>query len=264
MARNAISLRGEGIPRVVFFGFASCFGCQLQITNKEAYLLDVLGQIELGYWQLVSNEPLPQEFDVAIIEGAVTTTEARDLLTEIRARAKAVICIGSCALTGGIPGMAAQETKKHAAQVYGKKLPSACGKVIAPSSVANYIDVDFEVPCCPVDFYTFVDVLQRALYGSNKTIPTTTMCGACKINGTQCLYEQGQICLGLVTQTGCGARCPKLGRACNGCAGLSPDCNLESAYEVVESYGASVEVFKQRLRIFNAVALDVQAEAAEA
>ena len=30
-------------PRVVVVGLASCFGCQLQITNAESHLLDVLG-----------------------------------------------------------------------------------------------------------------------------------------------------------------------------------------------------------------------------
>ena len=146
----------------MFFAFASCFGCQLQVTNKEAYLLDVLGQIDLGYWQLVSDEPLPDEFDVAVIEGAATTQEARDLLVEIRKRAKAVIGIGACALTGGIPGMACNKVDAHAHDVYGDVLPEACGQVVSPASIKRTIDVDFEVPCCPVDFYRFVDDLPRA------------------------------------------------------------------------------------------------------
>ena len=55
-------------PRVVVVGLASCFGCQLQITNVEEHLLDVLGQIDLRYWQLTSSEPMPDAFDVAVIE----------------------------------------------------------------------------------------------------------------------------------------------------------------------------------------------------
>lgn len=255
MANYSLSLRGKQNPRVVFFAFASCFGCQLQITNKEKYLLDVLGQVDLGYWQLISGQPLPQEFDVAVIEGAVTTEEAAALVQEIRQRAQCVIGIGACALTGGIPGIASDAVDQHAQTVYGEALPAACGDIFAPTPIKKYIDVDFEVPCCPVDFYGFVDVLQRALYGSNKAIQTTSMCGSCKINGTQCLYEQGQICMGLVTRAGCGARCPKLGRPCNGCAGITPDANLESAYQVVASYGQDVEMFKQRLVLFNAQAL---------
>ena len=63
-------------PRVVVAGLASCFGCQLQITNAEAHLVDVLGQIDVRYWQLASSDPMPEEFDVAVVEGAVTTEEA--------------------------------------------------------------------------------------------------------------------------------------------------------------------------------------------
>ena len=51
-------------PRVVVVGLASCFGCQLQITNAEAHLLDVLGQIDLRYWQLASSDPMPEDFDL--------------------------------------------------------------------------------------------------------------------------------------------------------------------------------------------------------
>lgn len=264
MARDAISFCGEGVPRVVFFAFASCFGCQLQVTNKEAHLMDVLGQIDLRYWQLVSDEPLPADFDVAIIEGAITTDEARDALLEIRRRASVVIGIGACALTGGIPGMASDNIDGHRFCVYEDDLPLACGRLRSPEPIKRFIDVDFEVPCCPVDFSSFTDVLQRALYGSNKTIATTTLCGSCKVNETQCLYEQGRLCLGLVTRAGCGARCPELGRPCNGCAGLSPDCNVESAYAVVESFGQDVDAFKRRLRLFNAFALDREADAKEA
>ena len=75
------------LPRVVVVGLASCFGCQLQITNAEAYLTDVLGQIDLRYWQLASSDPMPEEFDVAVIEGAVTTEESEACVREVRDRA---------------------------------------------------------------------------------------------------------------------------------------------------------------------------------
>ena len=94
-------------PRVVVVGLASCFGCQLQITNAEPYLLDVLGQIDLRYWQLASSDPMPEEFDVAVIEGAATTAEAIETLKAVRKKASAVIAVGACATTAGIPGMAA-------------------------------------------------------------------------------------------------------------------------------------------------------------
>ena len=98
---NAVQNRAE-VPRVVVVGLASCFGCQLQITNVEAHLMEVLGQIDLQYWQLASSEPMPEEFDVAVIEGAVTTEESERLVQRLREKASVVIAIGACACTGGV------------------------------------------------------------------------------------------------------------------------------------------------------------------
>ncbi len=238
------------LPRVVVVGLASCFGCQLQITNAEAHLLDVLGQIDLRYWQLASSDPMPEEFDVAVIEGAVTTEEAEATVRTLRERAAKVIAIGACATTAGIPGMAAAGFLERPGQVY-SHVPTACGDMIAPRAVDAVIDVDFQVRCCPVDTFDFVDVLQRALYGSNKSFPSKTMCGDCKRNESSCFFGKGTLCLGLVTTAGCGARCVNLGRPCNGCRGLSPDANLASARAACERYGVPVEDFDQALEMFN-------------
>ena len=99
----------------------------------------------------------------------------------------------------------------------------------------------------------FIDVLQRALYGSNKFDRTGTMCGQCKRNGTDCFFDQGQLCLGLVTVAGCGAKCVNLGRACNGCRGLSPDANLDAARAACARAGVDPDDFDEALALFNQV-----------
>ena len=146
-------------PRVVVVGLASCFGCQLQITNAEPYLLDVLGQIDLRYWQLASSDPMPEEFDVAVVEGAATTAEAVETLKAVRKKASAVIAVGACATTAGIPGMAAGNVEAGAVAVYGEAgAPEACGELVDPAPISAYIDVDFEVLCCPIDTFAFIDI----------------------------------------------------------------------------------------------------------
>ena len=237
-------------PRVVVAGLASCFGCQLQITNAEAHLVDVLGQIDVRYWQLASSDPMPEEFDVAVVEGAVTTEEAERLVRTLRERARVLIAIGACATTAGIPGMAAAGFIERPRQVY-EHVPAACGDMIAPRAVGAVVDVDFEVRSCPVDSLDFVDVLQRALYGSNKAVPTRTMCGDCKRNETECFFGKETLCLGLVTRAGCGARCVDRGRPCDGCRGLSPDANLESARAACGRYGVPASDFDRALEMFN-------------
>ena len=242
-------------PRVVVVGLASCFGCQLQITNAEAYLTDILGQIDLRYWQLVTSEEMTDEFDVAIIEGAVTTRESEETVKRVREHAAHVMAIGACAVTGGVTGMASNDLGARAVEVYADEFPEASGEILEPRPVSAVIEVDSEVRCCPIDPYDFVAHLQRALFGSNRTDERRTMCADCKRNETECFYEQGVLCLGLVTRAACGARCVNLGRPCNGCAGLSPDANLEGARAACEAYGVPVADFDKALEMFNQVAL---------
>ena len=132
MSENLSPTAERRAPRVVVIGLASCFGCQINITNIERHLMDVLGQIDLGYWQLTSSVPMPDEFDVAVIEGAVTTEEAAETVRRARERAGSVIAIGSCAVTGGIPGMASGDLAGHVEAVYGDAAPDAAR--LTPSS----------------------------------------------------------------------------------------------------------------------------------
>lgn len=251
-------------PRVVVVGLASCFGCQLQITNVEQHLMDILGQIDLEYWQLVTSEDMPGEYDVAIIEGAVTTEESIETVKRVRERAAHVMAIGACATTGGVTGMAADGLDERARLVYGDETPEACDVMVSPQPVSAVIDVDSEVFCCPIDPYDFIAKLQRALYGSNRTVESRTLCADCKRNETECFFNGGTLCLGLVTRAGCGARCVNLGRPCNGCAGLSPDANLEASRIACETYGVNVDDFGKALEMFNQVALQATQDNSEA
>lgn len=239
-------------PRVVVLSLASDFGCQVQLTNMEDHLLEVLGLIDLTYWQLASSGHMPAEFDVAIIEGAVTTDEHVALIKDVRSKAAAVIAIGACANTGGIPAMAlVGDLDGHYLAVYGGDGASVAAGRMAPGPVDSVIKVDYHVPGCPIDQGEFLRVLSRVLLGLSDTRPDGTMCAACKVNENVCFYENGTVCLGLITRSGCGAKCPTLGRPCTGCRGIAPDANLASARDVFTRYGCDEDCLTTALRIYN-------------
>lgn len=240
----------DTLPSVVVIGLASCFGCQLQITNMERELLDLLGQFHLSYWQLAQDGHLPESMDIAIIEGAITTQESLEIVRDIRNRARVVIAIGACATTAGIPGIAALNYAAKQAMVY-KKPSSLVADMREPMSVCAAIKVDFEVFACPINSQDFAQTLNAALHGSNVLPTHKTMCSDCKRNETSCFYEEGSICLGLVTRAGCNACCVNLGRPCNGCRGLSDEANLEAARMAVARYGCDVAEFERALQLFN-------------
>jgi sulfhydrogenase subunit delta len=239
-------------PRVVVLGLASDFGCQVQMTNIEDDLLDVLGLFELSYWQLASSGHMPEDFDVAIIEGAVTTQEHVELLKRVRAKAAVVIAIGACAITGGIPAMAVLgDLDERCRAVYGDAEPTYALGRITPAPIGRYIDVDYHVPGCPIDMGEFLRTLSRVLQGLSDHVPDMTMCASCKVAENVCFYESSTVCLGLVTRSGCGAKCPSLGRPCSGCRGIAPDANLASAEQVLVRYGCGADRLREALRIYN-------------
>jgi sulfhydrogenase subunit delta len=238
-------------PRVVVVGLASDFGCQVQMTNIEDHLLDVLGLIELSYWQLASSGHMPAEYDVAIVEGAVTTEEHVTLLRQVRDTAAIVMLIGSCAVTGGIPAMANSiELEDGFDRVYGANAVVARGR-IRPASVSSVIDVDYIVPGCPIDMDEFLKVLSRALHGLVDKTPEQPMCFACKTRENVCFLEQGQLCLGLITRSGCHARCVTLGRPCTGCRGIAPEANPAAARAVFEEHGFDIEHALRAITLYN-------------
>jgi len=248
-------------PRVIVVSLASDFGCQIQLSNFSQ-LLESLDTVQLLYWQLILDAPMPIEYDVAIVEGAVTTDEHSELLQQIRATAHTVIAIGACACTGGIPALATDKVAEYAQTVYGDDVRAASFDYtgcLDPRPVSQVISVDYEIPGCPINPEELSQVLQGALLGVKKRVRREPLCGHCKIIEAPCFYRKQAArpspidtpCLGLVTQTGCGALCISRGRPCTGCRGIARDANLESAREFVRGQGRSVEEFDAALAIYN-------------
>jgi len=243
-------------PRVVVLSLASDFGCQVQLSNMTDEILDVLGTIDLSYWQLASSGHMPADYDVAIVEGAVTTQEHVDLLRRVRDTASVVLAIGACANTGGVPALAnLLDLDARYDVVYGDSegVPAVALGRLAPAPVDSVIDVDYHVPGCPIDPAEFLRTLSRVLLGMKDRVSDRTMCASCKINETVCFYEDSVLCMGLVTRAGCGARCTSVGRPCTGCRGIAPDANMESARAIVAASGRQVSDFEDALRLYNTV-----------
>jgi sulfhydrogenase subunit delta len=238
------------IPRVAIMGLASCFGCQLQIVNAEEHIFDVLGRIDLVKWQLATSASLSDDIDVAIIEGAVTTEEHIHMLESIRESCSCIIAIGSCACTAGIPGIAYDNCVPNSADGL-SVIEKRIGRAIEPRPISAVIPVDYELPGCPIDTTEFLNLLQRILRNVPAPNPEGTLCSACRMNESQCFIDKGQLCLGLVTRTGCGARCIKRGRACMGCHGISSSSNIDAAIKAAMARGFSREEFERALLVFN-------------
>ena len=87
--------------RIGVFDFTGCEGCELQLANKEESLLDFLSLLEIVNFREVSSDR-GDDYDVALIEGNISRADEIERLKDIRAKAKVLVAIGSCACFGGV------------------------------------------------------------------------------------------------------------------------------------------------------------------
>jgi sulfhydrogenase subunit delta len=92
-------------PRIAILKFASCDGCQLSLLDAEDELLAVLGAIEVAYFPEASRTMLKGPYDIAFVEGSITTHHDAERIHQLRHQTKTLITIGACATAGGIQAL---------------------------------------------------------------------------------------------------------------------------------------------------------------
>lgn len=211
--------RGATLPRVAVFKFASCSGCQLSVLNLEEEFLTLGRAVDFVYFPEISSQKKPGPYDIALIEGSISTPDDLRHLTQMREQSKVLITIGACATSGGIQAL--RNWANHEAFVQAVyPSPEYIQSLSTSTPISEHVNVDYELWGCPIDKYQLLSVMTDLLAGVEPRIPTHSVCLECKRQGNVCLLVTKEVpCLGPVTRTGCGAICPSMGRDCYGCFG---------------------------------------------
>ena len=216
---------------------------------------------------------IPQA-DIGLLSGGIRTEEHKEIARAMRAKCKTIVALGSCACFGGVPALANQYvTDELLEKVYRgssttdadgiphEELPPLTDRVYAVSEV---VKVDVSLPGCPTTPEMVAGALTALLEGKPFSMATKSVCDECptkrekKATSTlkrrleapqfepgkplaemRCLMEQGYLCLGPATRSGCGGsegvpRCIRAYVPCEGCFGpLS-----EKANPMVDMMGA--------------------------
>lgn len=238
-------------PRVAIFDFACCEGCQLQIVDMEEEILDLLAVVQPVEWREVSSEH-SEDFDIAMVEGSITRPEDEERLKEIRRRAKVLIALGACAVTGGVNNLKNNFEMEEVRQcVYGPAGAMPHLATYRTKALHEIVTVDHNVRGCPVTREELGQVVRALAMGTTPVTPTYPVCAECKMRDTICRYEYNEICLGVITRGGCKAPCPAGGMWCFGCRGLVDDPNVNAARDVMAKYGRTVDELRSRMELFN-------------
>ncbi len=235
-------------PKVAFFDFTSCEGCQLTVIDSLQTSPELLDMIEIVEFREAMSEH-SDEYQIAFVEGSCTRPADEDRLKKIRETANLVLALGACAHLGGINAIKnLRPLAEVRAEVYGDK--ADWYDTYAARPISAVIDIDGFIPGCPIDRDEFIRVVKMLLQGRQPIIPDYPLCIECKLKENVCLYLRGEICLGPIVRAGCGAICPTYGDGCEGCRGLITSPNLDSMKMVLEEHGLNFEEVEQKLSMF--------------
>jgi len=238
-------------PRLAIAGLTACSGCQLTLLNCEEQLAQLLERFEVVYFPLAqSGAPDEERYDAALVEGAVSTPGDLATLFRLRNASRLVIAYGTCALHGGVAAMNNLSCPREELldRVYG----AAAGiESFPPAPLQNFVSVDGAVTGCPPERAELLQLLGALASGTLPPFPGYPVCLECRSRENLCLLlERDELCLGPITQAGCGARCPATGIACEGCRGPVAEANVAQEVALLTERGFAKEEIRRRMSRF--------------
>ncbi len=91
--------------RIATVWLDGCSGCHMSFLDMDERLLAIAGAAELVYSPLVDAKEFPEDVDVTLVEGAVSSEDDLHKIKIVRERTKILVSLGDCAVTANVPGM---------------------------------------------------------------------------------------------------------------------------------------------------------------
>ena len=199
-------------PKVAFYWCASCGGCEETVVDLAEDILGVVEKVDIVLWPVAMDfkykdvEALPEKSIVAtLLNGAIRSYEQEEMAVMLRRKSQFLIAYGSCACTGGIPGLANQFEREEILRFNYEDAPT----VVNPSktrpqlvfeeagrkphlpelrnvvrTLDQVVEVDYYIPGCPptpnLTKAAFEALLSGRLPPKGSVLaPDTALCDEC-------------------------------------------------------------------------------------
>src|SRR5271165_4130523 len=154
-----------------------CSGCHMSLLDMDAAIISLARKIDLVYGPLVDAQEFPEDVDVTLVEGAVSSQDDLNKLQKIRQRTAILISLGDCAVTGNVPGLRNSiPVQKLLQRIYVEG--SQEGKVVPTDGVPallkqarplrEFVKVDVCLPGCPPPAKTIAAVISDLVDGKKR------------------------------------------------------------------------------------------------
>lgn len=237
--------------KVAIHKFSSCDGCQLAFLNMGEDLLTLADLADIVHFPEAGPVNMNKAVDISFVEGSLSTPDDIERIQQIRKNSTYVVTIGACATAGGLQALR---------NIYGQNdwmesvyaTPDYISTLDNVMPIHQEIKVDFALKGCPVNTRQVTAVLRALLSGVTPAIEQDKVCMECKRQHIVCvMVTRGIPCMGPVTQTGCGALCPDMGRDCYGCYGSAENTNTSALAKRFRSLRLDREQISHRFVSFN-------------
>src|SRR6516162_8046390 len=91
--------------RIATVWLDGCSGCHMSFLDMDERLIELAALVDIVYSPLVDNKIFPEEVDLTLVEGSVSSEEDLSKIKKIREHTRLLISLGDCAITGNVPSL---------------------------------------------------------------------------------------------------------------------------------------------------------------
>ena len=206
-------------PKIAIYWCSSCGGCEEAIVDLNEAILDVVDAVDIVFWPVALDFKYEDvrkfndgELLASFINGGIRLSEQEEIVKLLRKKSQLVFAFGSCAVMGGVPGLAnmtdregvftrvykeiesndnpeniVPQTEFKLEGKYELELPEFYNSVYPLDQI---IPVDYYIPGCAPSPETIIDAFTAILEGKlpekgSVLSPTKSLCDTCPRKDTK-------------------------------------------------------------------------------
>jgi NAD-reducing hydrogenase small subunit len=163
-----------------------CSGCHMSILDIDEAIASVAQKADIVYGPLVDAQVFPEDVDVTLVEGAVSSQDDYEKIKHVRENTRLLVALGDCAVTSNVPAMRNSiPVKKLLDRIYVQgvdvkpRIPTDGVPPLLKRAVPLHevVKVDLFVPGCPPPAAAIGYVLGELLDGRMPDLSTKVKFG---------------------------------------------------------------------------------------